>query len=54
MYRMTSLDDLARQRIVAPLPLLTSSLNAAREFVRWWGAHRPWPANEPARLDGKR
>ncbi len=54
MYRMTSLDLLARHRAVAPAPLLARSLNAARALIRWWGAHQAWPANEPARLRGPR
>jgi hypothetical protein len=50
MYHMKNLEGLAAHRVIAPVPLLASSLGAARAFVRWWGAHQAWPANEPTQL----
>ncbi|WP_293971955.1 hypothetical protein [Sphingomonas sp.] len=54
MYHMKDLDGLAAHRAIAPAPLLSSPIGAARAFVRWWGAHQAWPANEPAQLDRTR
>jgi hypothetical protein len=50
MYHMKNLDRLAAHRAIAPAPLLSSPLDAARAFVRWWGDHQAWPANEPTQL----
>lgn len=30
---------------------LTHMLAVIDHSVTWWGAHRAWPANEPARID---
>ena len=29
---------------------LAKILAATDRFIGWWGMHRAWPANEPARL----
>ena len=29
---------------------LVEMLAATDRFVTWYGAHRPWPANEPPRI----
>lgn len=28
----------------------SDALKGLRDFISWWGAHRPWPANEPTRI----
>jgi hypothetical protein len=30
---------------------LAEMLAATDRFVTWYGAHRAWPANEPAQID---
>ncbi|WP_303542336.1 hypothetical protein [Sphingomonas natans] len=47
---MKNFEGLAAHRAIAPLPLLASPIAAVRAFVRWWGEHQAWPANEPAQL----
>jgi hypothetical protein len=54
MYHMKDIQSLAAHRVIAPAPLLSSPLDAARTFVRWWGEHQAWPATEPAKLDRPR
>ena len=54
MFKMKDLDGLAAHRAIAPAPLLSAPLDAARAFVRWWGEHQAWPANEPAEIGTRR
>lgn len=54
MYHMKGFQDLAVHRSIGPSPLLSALASAARAFVRWWGDHQAWPANEPVRLDKRR
>lgn len=54
MYHMKNLDGLAAHRAIPPAPLLSSPVDTARAFVRWWGEHQAWPANEPAQLQDRR
>lgn len=49
---MSQLACTARPRSLACR--LSQLLSAIDQGVTWYGAHRAWPANEPARIGSKR
>jgi hypothetical protein len=47
---MSTAPTAARPPVPGFFARLSEMLAATDQFVTWWGEHRAWPANEPARI----